>query len=185
MPENILNTIPPAPPPKRPSVSWVAVLFVIFLTIVLIVIGERFLFDLNRWLNPAYSQYGGYSRLYSNDYEQYVSPTKVYNRESYELYQLLIHTGFVIPVLLAAFLLYFLLHYKKDKNPKRIIAWPYFIFSVWVLLHLVIETFYFLIKEYETLGLYVVLIVLAVLLTWLILFVQRRWHEKLQMLSKG
>lgn len=174
MVENILPQTPPPQPMKKTKVSALAVIMIIILTIVLIVLGERFLIDLNRWINPAYSQYGPY-------YETKTSvapPTKTYNQGDYETYRLLIHAAFIIPVFLAAFLLYFWLHYKKEKTPKSIVAWPYFVFALWMTLHLVIEAFVFLIEQYKATGVYIVLIIMAALLTWLIIFIQKKIHEK-------
>ncbi len=177
----------PPPPPmyaakkkKAPHVSWMAVLFVVILTIVLVILGERFMADLNQWLNPAYDQYGGSSAGYWEDqsYLQGTPMPKSYDRADYEIYRLLIHTAFVIPVLLAAFLLYFWLYYKNPGHPKRLIAWPYFIFSVWMVLHLIIEAFVYLIKQYEKLGIYIVLLLLVGVLTWLVLFLQKKYHQK-------
>ncbi|MFA5135154.1 MAG: hypothetical protein WC505_05235 [Patescibacteria group bacterium] len=177
MPENVLPQSPPPPPPpiqKKHRVSWVAVLLVIILVLVLIGLGERFMFDLNRWFNPACSQFCDYSYRTTS----LVQSSTTYDRESYELYRLLIHTAFVIPVLLGAFLLYFVQHFKKSWSPKRLVLWPYLIFSLWMTLHLVFETFYFLIKQYKTLGIYIVLVLLVGLLTWLALFIQKKYHEK-------
>jgi len=178
MTENILPQTP-APPKKmskKAKVSWVAVLLVIILTMVLVGFGERLMFDLNRWFNPAYSQYGGRATI-SSIYE---ATQTTYDLESYELYRLGIHTAFAIPVLLATFLVYYIVNYKKPWSPRRLIVWPYFIFAIWMIIHLVFETFYFLIRQYETLGIYVVLILLIALFTWLALFIQKKYHEKRQ-----
>ncbi|MDP2684134.1 MAG: hypothetical protein Q8P20_03685 [bacterium] len=184
------NILPQTPPPenfqkkhKKSKISGIAILFVIILTIVLLIFGERLIIDLNQWLNPAYDQYGSsysYNR-YMPDYDDYGSEAvsgKVYTRSDYEIYKLVIHTAFAIPILLAAFLLYFWLYYKKKESTKKIIAWPYFIFSIWILIRVVYEAFYYLIQQYEKLGIYVVLIILAVLLTWLVLFIQKKYHQK-------
>lgn len=175
MPENILPTAPPSPSPKKKiKVSWMTVVFIIILTVVLIILGEVFLNDLNRWINPDYLQY-------YPSYETKTSllpPTKTYDKGDYEAYRLGVHAAFIIPVFLAAFLLYFLMYYKKERTHKSIVALPYFIFALWMTLHLVLETFYFLIEQYKTAGVYVVLIVLAALLTWLVIFIQKKIHEK-------
>lgn len=180
MTENILPQTP-APPrkmSKKAKASWVAVLLVIILTMVLVGLGERLMFDLNRWFNPAYSQYGGRAYTTSSIYD--ATEGRVYDQEAYELYRLGIHTAFAIPVLLATFLVYYIVNYKKPWSPKRLVVWPYFIFAIWMMIHLVFETFYFLIRQYQTLGIYVVLILLVVLFTWLALFIQKKHHEKRQ-----
>lgn len=179
---------PPSPPPASPpivknkkkklKVSWLAVIFVIFLTIVLIILGERFMSDLNQWLNPAFDQYGGTSvRTVSSYYEADVL-TRSYNSADYNLYRLVIHTALAIPLLLAALLLFFWWHQKRRDHPNRIIIWPYFILSLWIMFHVIIEAMAYIIEQYEKLGIYIVLIVLIVLLTWLTLFIQKKWRQK-------
>ena len=150
---------------RKPKVSWVAVVFVILLTLVLVILGERFMTDLNQWLNPAYDTYGGSYRRVSPVYDEAV-------------YRLAIHTAFAIPLLLAGFLFYFWFMYKRSDHPNKIIVWPYFLLTLWVMLHVILEAFYFLIEQYEKLGIYIVLILLVVVLTWLAMFVQKKWHQK-------
>lgn len=183
MPENILPTKPPSntkakkkKKKKVKRVSAVAVILVIILTMVLIGLGEKFMSDLNRWVNPAYAQHGG--DYYYRTSLEIDSSTTSYTEEQYELYRLGIHTAFVIPVLLAGFLAYFIAYYKRPWSPRRLVVWPYFSFSIWMTLHIVFEAFYFLIKQYETVGIYIVFIVLVGLLTWLALFIQKKYSEK-------
>jgi len=183
MTENILPTVPLSPTApakkKKPKMSVIAILIIIILTIVLVILGERFITDLNRWFNPAYDQYGSYSYSTGLSYYDYDYTTvNKYDRGDYDLYALLIHTAFAIPILLAAVLLYFFMYYKKKKYGKQIIVWPYLIFSIWMTLHVVFEAFYFLIKQYETTGLYIVLLFLTILLTWLAIYIQKRHHRR-------
>lgn len=180
MTNNVLPQTPPPPPiknKKKHKVSWVAVLFLIFLTIALIILGEVFMKDLNNWFNPAYPQYSSDTYRSSYIYSETIASSS-YDRADYEMYRLLIHTALVIPVLLAGFLLYFWLHFKKPESYKKIISYPFFFFSIWMTLHLIFEAFYFLIKQYEKVGIYVVLVILVGLFTWLVLFVQKKWHQK-------
>ncbi|HCJ52223.1 MAG: hypothetical protein A2898_00350 [Candidatus Kerfeldbacteria bacterium RIFCSPLOWO2_01_FULL_48_11] len=162
---------------RKPKVSWVAVVFVILLTLVLVILGECFMTDLNQWLNPAYDTYGGSYRRVSPVYDEAVL-ARHYDQADYELYRLAIHTAFAIPLLLAGFLFYFWFMYKRSDHPNKIIVWPYFLLTLWVMLHVILEAFYFLIEQYEKLGIYIVLILLVVVLTWLAMFVQKKWHQK-------
>ncbi len=188
MVKNVLPKIPSAPSNKGVSsaksnpkrFSALAIFFMILLTIVLVILGERLMIDLNDWFNPASSSNNTitmpmYDEYYYDDYYQ---PQKVYSQSDYETYRLLVHGAFVIPVLLAGFLLYFWMYYRMKDNPKRLIVWPYFLFSIWMTIHLIGEAFYLLMNKYEKVGLYIVLLILAALLTWLGLFVQKKWHEK-------
>ncbi|MEA1980817.1 MAG: hypothetical protein U9N54_07575, partial [candidate division Zixibacteria bacterium] len=73
------NILPKAPSPvhqkkvhKKSKFSAVAIIFVIILTIVLFIFGERLRADLNQWLNPAYDQYGSASSYnYEPSYDYY------------------------------------------------------------------------------------------------------------------
>ena len=182
MAKNVLPNTPTPPKHKNnKKFSALAIFFMILLTVVLIIMGERFLIDLNDWFNPA-SSYNTVNTVssepYYGGYDYYVPPVETYTQSEYQMYRLLIHGAFVIPVLLAGFLLYFWMYYRLKDNPKRIIVWPFFLFSIWMTLHLIGEAFYFLMNKYEKVGFYIVLLVLAGLLTWLGLFVQKKWHEK-------
>jgi len=183
MEENILPKAPPAPfmsvpqTKKKKSVSGLAIFLVALLTIVLVILGERFFLDLNTWFNPAKDY--KHQTIYYNDYYSNTSANAtVYDKGDYEMYRLLVHTAFVVPVLLGGFLLYFWMYNRQKDDHKKIIAWPYFIFSLWMTVHLIGEALYFLINKYEKLGIYIVLIILATLLTFLAIFAQRKWQEK-------
>jgi len=191
MAKNVLPKIPSAPSNKSTSpaksnpkrFSALAIFFMILLTIVLVILGERLMIDLNDWFNPASSSNNPISISPNNyydeySYDQYYQPQKAYSESDYQMYRLLVHGAFVIPVLLAGFLLYFWMYYRMKDNPKRLIVWPYFLFSIWMTIHLIGEAFYFLMNKYEKVGFYIVLLVLAGLFTWLGLFIQKKWHEK-------
>lgn len=187
MPENILPKTGALPPlRKKRKVSGLAVLMVIVLSVILIILGEFFLRDINRWFNPAYDQYGG-GYYTTSSYKSVPAASKLsvksYDQGDYETFRILLHSAVVVPIVLAAFLLYFILFYKKEGGPKKIIVWPYFLFALWMFLHLIIEFLYFLVEQYETLGLYIVLIILAGILTWLVIFLQKKFYQKQQMVG--
>jgi len=183
MEENILPKAPPTPfmpaPQKKKAkrVSGIAIFIVALLTIVLIILGERFFIDLNTWFNPA-NNYKHQTIYYDEYYPNTSTHTTVYDKGDYEIYRLLVHTAFVIPLLLGGFLLYFWMYYHHKDDHKKIIAWPYFIFSLWMTIHLIGEALYFFIDKYEKLGIYIVLIILATVLTFLAIYAQRKWQEK-------
>ena len=168
---NILPTTPAPMPPKKKSVhSPLSILFMIILTAVLIILVEKVMHDINRSFNP----YSSYS----------VSKTstsyRAYSQDKYEAGRLLIHTGITLPILLGA-LLFYLLHERKSGSGAHVVSWSFFATAFWLCIRLLGEIFYFLIRKYESLGVYVVLIVLAAVLIWLVVALQKRYAHQREM----
>jgi len=168
---NILPTTPAPMPPRKKSVhSPLSILFMIILTAVLIILAEKVMSDVNKSFNP-YSTSSISKQTISSNY-------RVYSQDKYEAGRLLIHAGITLPILLGA-LLFYLLHERKTGSGAHIVSWSFFALAFWLCIRLIGEIFYFLIRKYESLGVYVVLIVLGVVLTWLVVALQRRYtHQK-------
>src|SRR3989344_7290440 len=162
-----------ASPKKRgKGVSFVLATF-LFLT--LVALGERIIYDLNRTVNsytcPGY--YPQYDYSYSNGQPKEISDDERQEQcSNYKITRLFLILALVVPVLIVGVALYvrFGMHGAGNHAP---LAWSYFAFSFWMFGHLFVETAHFLIQQYTTLGIYVVLGVAAVLLTLLIWVVQR------------
>jgi hypothetical protein len=151
----------------------------ILLAGVLIILSEKILFDANKHFNPAGSS-SGYVNCKSNQANCYGGQKYVpYTADKYETYRLLIHAAITLPILLGAILLY-ILYERKTTSGGHIASWAFFGVAFWLCLRLLIEMMYFLIKKYESLGIYIVLLVFAAVLTWLVVALQRR-----HMLKKG
>ncbi len=122
MPEDILAKTAPRASAGHKKFSAIGVILAIILALVLILFGERLIFDLNRWINPKIQQQYDYG---DNNSIQYPSvgmntlsresnvlapdvPIYYSTREkaAYLTYKLLIHAAFIIPVFLLVFLLY-------------------------------------------------------------------------------
>ncbi len=78
---------------------------------------------------------------------------------------------FVIPFLLAAFLLHS--SFGEDKKRFEILSYPYFIISAWILLRLLWKVGQNIWQANNALGVYIVLGMVIVVLTGVIIFVQR------------
>lgn len=184
-----------APKTGRPRrrVSILAALLSILLAIVMIMLGERALFDLNSVFNPiaveksVVSPSAGSGPVYYDSGNSYasdrssLSSERVYypstQKTEYRMYKLLIHAAVVIPVFLLMFVFYFWTWRNKEHAQFVVIAVSYLIFAFWMMLHLLGEAFGFVLTEYRNVGIYVVLGLLAATFTWLMVILQKRVNQ--------
>lgn len=166
---------------KPRKTSGMSIFLAIILTCVLISLGEYILFDLNRSVNPAYEQCGSYPRKgsYPVYYEgKMTQPQSSYTVDDCRNYALLIHAAFAVPMFLIAFLVYFFFYYRRPESKYKILAWPFFIFSVVMLFHVLIETGVRFLGSKT--GIYLVLGLVAALLTGLVILLQKKFGERQQ-----
>ncbi len=185
---------PPPPPAKKKKtlkhkVSVMAVFLAILLAIVMILLGERVIFDLNRTINPVVvesaetttsssrSTYGSYS----SDRSPLASTRVYYPKDQdtdYKMYKLIIHASFIIPAFLLVFVLYFWIWHKKEDSVHKVVLFGYIIFAFWMMLHLLIEAAGYVLEEFKNFGVYVILIFLAAIFTFLAMLIQKRVNQK-------
>ncbi len=153
----------------------VSFILAVFLFVTLVALGERVIFDLNRNVNsytcPGY--YPSYNYDYPvSDQKQISDDERKEQCSNYKITRLFLILALVVPVLIIGVALYvrFGMHGAGNHAP---LAWAYFAFSFWMFGHLFVETAHFLIQQYTTLGIYLVLGVAVGLLTLLIWVVQR------------
>lgn len=169
-------------------VSILGIFMAIILAIVIIMLGERIMFDLNRVANPlaqsTFEQDTGYSKFsgaYWVSESSNLSNVRIYypreKTEQYKLYKLLIHAAFVLPAFLLMFLLYYQLNLKKKNTVWRAVVWAYMIGAIWVLLHLIGEAGRYVLDAYKNAAIYIILVFLAVILTSLAVFLQKKKEE--------
>ena len=89
---------------------------------------------------------------------------------------ILYHTGFVVPVVVLALMLYFSL-YKKGSQYSAMIV-PYLIGSLFMVLRLLFDIGTYIIKEYRRAGIYIVVGVLMIVFSAIVFFVQQKWEER-------
>lgn len=195
MSEDILAQTAPRASSSPQKISAIGVILVIILAIVLVLLGERLIFDLNRWINPKiekqYSYESDYNKVsYPANIGQTLSaernvlapgisiyyPTK--EKGAYMAYKLLIHAAFVMPAFLLVFLLYYLVKIKQQKEGWRAAIYAYMIFGFWMIIHLLIETGDYITSQYKSAAIYIILGALAVILTPLAIFLQKKHSEK-------
>lgn len=102
---------------------------------------------------------------------------KAESKSEYKLYKLLIHACFVLPIFILMFLLYYWVSLKKRNESWKVVIWGYMIASVWLLLHLAIETGGYMVDKYKNAAVYMILVFLAVVLTSLAVFIQKKKGE--------
>lgn len=169
------SSVPAGPEKKRGK--GVSFILAVFLFLTLVALGERIIYDLNKNVNEYICP--GYLPSYSYDYnyrggeqKQISDDERQQQCSNYKITRLFLILALVVPVLIIGVALYvrFGMHGAGKHAP---LAWSYFSFSFWMFGHLFVETAHFLIQQYTTLGIYVVLGVAVVLLTLLIWVVQR------------
>ncbi|MFH0819607.1 MAG: hypothetical protein V1892_01095 [bacterium] len=183
--------------PFKPKhhISILGVIITIILAIVLVVLGERILFDLNRVVNPAVKStsasqdYYGSQDIYGSDYRSSLksessglSNTVVYYKEQdkgkYMAYKTIIHAAVIIPIFLLMFLLYYLINIKGNQEEMKIVMWGYMVFAIWMMFHLIIDIVRYVSEEYKNAAIYIILGVLVLVLTPLAIFIQKKVSEK-------
>lgn len=141
------------------KISPLSVIFVVFLVVVLIILGERLMYDLNQWINPLADSF---EVLKGSEMDQYM------------LYRLLIHSGFVLPLFLGVFLLHNWLDDQPEKKQYKVISIGYITFGLWMMLRMIVEMGVYIVEVNQVIGMYVLLAGLAALLTWFMIRFQRR-----------
>ncbi len=194
MAQDILKaTVPQVTVPtqkKKNKVSAMAILLAVILAIVLILLGERVIFDINRVANPVIDQvYIGNSSsggsIYKSNYvseKSALSEARVYypqsRQDDYLLYKILLHSAFIIPMFLLTFLFYYLVYLKNEKSHYKVVVGGYIAFAIWMILRLIIETGYFVVVKYKNAAVYIILIALALIFSLLIIFIQKKISHK-------
>jgi hypothetical protein len=170
---------------KQKKISALGIIFTIVLAIVIILLGERIIFDLNKVANPIVSEYSsGVSNYKSGlSYERSgLSQSRIYyptgQKADYLMYKLLIHSAFIIPIFLLTFLLYYMFNIKKRQPNWFVAMYGYLVFAFWMLFHLLIELMIVINYQFPNSAIYIILGILAVIFTSLTVFMQKKVINK-------
>jgi hypothetical protein len=158
------------------------------MAIVIILLGERIIFDLNKAANPIVSEYSNSSsgsNYYSAglSYEKSgLSQARIYypttQKADYIMYKLLIHSAFIIPIFLLTFLMYYMFNVKKRQPNWFVVTYGYMVFAFWMLFHLLIEIMVVISYQFPNGAIYIILAILAVIFTALTVFMQKKVVNK-------
>jgi hypothetical protein len=175
----------PGTVPKN-RISILGVILTIILAIVLVTLGERILFDLNKTLNPLvekvqqgtdYNSYGGGLTMERSALSNQIIYYQPQKSDQYLNYKILINASFIIPIFLLTFLLYYFFNVKKRGSNLRVVSYGYLIFSLWMVLHLVISLVQLAYREFPQMALYLILIFFAAIFTVLAVFIQKKVNQ--------
>lgn len=125
MPEEnsfIRQDIHKEPKKETKKIAMITLFLTIALTVALVILGERLLYDINRWFNPAHDRFGYLQTIrevlvptaHATVIDGYTPPD---SRQDYETYRLLLHAALIVPLFLLFFLLYYFVHFKKRIQP--------------------------------------------------------------------
>jgi hypothetical protein len=198
MAENILLKQAPVgvniPTGPKHKTSVVGVILAFFLFIALTLLGERILFDLNRFINPVIQKVQSSGEYYNsgyggNSYIQYASESsglsdvRIYyksdDKTTYTTYKLLIHSAFVIPAFLLVFLFYYLYIVKNANYNLKVVSYAYFAFAFWMIIHLLGELGIYIVDQFQDVAVYIILGFLVIIMTVLALFIQKKINHQL------
>lgn len=209
------GSVPPGPAEQKPvsalnkpikidkkKYSALSIFMAVILFGVIVMLGERVIFDLNRYINPAIdkgytesmNQYQGTDRR-SYDYSAPkmpldgpqmlsestgVSPnTRIYYRATekgrYMMWKLIIHAAVIIPIFVFSFVLFY---FKKNNYQLRPLLISVVFFAFWMMFHLLGETIKFVMDEYRNIAIYVILIVLAGVFGVFAYYTQVKHHKE-------
>jgi len=74
-------------------------------------------------------------------------------------------------------LLYYWLNLKKRNENWFVVVWGYMAASIWFLLHLIGEVGKYVVDQYKNAAIYIILVFLALILTTLAVFIQKKKVE--------
>ena len=194
----------PNMPKEKSKYSALSILMAVILFGIVVMLGERLIFDLNRLLNPVIdkdytswqvmqNQYNG-RRTYEYDMPRATIDSSVQNYKydsaaaapgtrlyyastdqgRYMMYKLIIHAAVIIPLFILAFVTFY---FKKDNIQIRPLLISFIAFAFWMMFHLLGETIKFVMDEYKNVAIYVILVVLMAVFGVLAYYSQIK-HQK-------
>lgn len=145
-----------------PTISPIAVVLSVFLTITIVVLFGRIWDDLSLLVTPGQEVVG---------FGQELSVQVALDR-------LFVHTLFIVPVVTVAILVYLAV---KDKGSRYgAVTLPYFIAAVLFTGRLIWDAGDYVIRQYQKWGIYIVLIFLVLVFSCLTYYIQHKWEERRQ-----
>lgn len=159
--------------------GW-TIFFSILLIIVFVIIVERAFKDVNKLYNPLYQSC---QEVKQNTFFtlKITEAEKECQISQYEFTRLILHLDIVGPLAIIGIVLYFFARRsKRIASYLKIIIYSYSMFVLWILLRIISETEYFLLKHYRMIGIYIVLLTIAIIFISLIIVIQRKFSHKVK-----
>jgi len=187
---------------SKPKYSVLSIFMAVVLFGILVMFGERLIFDLNRYVNPVvdneYTQWKNqrdYNQRINVDYDSpktpvrrsfemtqdsvsAVSQTQIYfpakEKGRYLMYKLIIHAAVIVPLFVLAFVLFY---FKRKETKLKPLLISFLCFGFWMIFHLLGETIAFVMNEYKNIAIYVILVVLGIVFASVTYFSQAKLHK--------
>ncbi|MFH0951889.1 MAG: hypothetical protein V1838_01735 [Patescibacteria group bacterium] len=155
--------------------AW-GIFFAIIFVGLLVLLGERAWGDFDKYFNPLYSYcHGGIQ------FSKWIHVEQIgygCDAAQYEANRLVFHIALVVPLLFIMQMIYYWTARKHLLGHSRIMIRSYFLFLLWMTLHLFFEIALMLFRYYSEFGFYVIVGFIAVIFAFLVVLVQRRHSEK-------
>lgn len=156
--------------------AW-SIFFAIIFVVLLILLGERAWADLNKFFNPHFTVCHEAIEFRSLVHVKSIGPGC--SPQVYEASRLVFHIALVVPLLFIQQLIYYYSAGKETPAHSRIIARSYFIFLLWMTMHLFVEITLMLFRYFSDFGFYVIIGFAALVIALIAVLIQRRYNEKL------
>ncbi len=158
------------PAPARERLTGTSVLLAFLLTITLISLGERGLYDLNRLYNPHYYE--------CNQAAFLISRGESCPAEEFAFQNVLLHSYVSFPLFVIFLILMLYLRHHRLNTWQRALFRVSGIVSIFFGLQFLAEAIIFLLKFHYLVGIYVSLVLGAVVLSVLVIYLERREAQK-------
>jgi len=165
--------------PEKQKVSGWVIFFSILLISALVTMGEFAFKDTNRLVNPYYDACYEKSNVTFPYFSQQGPINEACDIEKYERVRLILHADVAVPLILLSILIYLLIRGKKLSSQRKVLYYSYLIFILWIVIRLVSETEYYLLKHFSVYGKYLVFLSVVIIFTYLIISVQKKFSKKI------
>ena len=165
----------------KERISGWAVFLSLLLVAVLVIAGEFAFRDSNRLFNPYYSSCrvesskSVFPYLFSQG-----AVSQSCELKKYEQTRLLLHADVAVPLIVISVLVYFFVRGKRLAGQGKVLLYAYLIFVLWMAVRIIYETEYFLLKHNDLVGKYVVLLSVAIIVSYLVVLIQKKFRSKVE-----
>jgi len=163
---------------NKSKISGLAIFLSIIFAALMIMTVELAMRDINSKLNPQYQK----CLSKKSGAVLFLAPKKVpagCDLRQLESLRLIFHADVIIPIIILSFLIYLFIRRRGRQGYFRILFIAYSVFLLWLLLRIIAESEYFLLKYHPLLGKYVMLLSIMVMLVILVVFVQKKFQKKI------
>lgn len=157
------------PPPKE-KLTGISILLSLFLAIILIILGERGLYDLNRLFNPHYND--------CNQAAFLITRGASCPAENFAFQNVLLHSYVSFPLFVIFLILMLYLRHHRLNTWQRALFRVSGVVSIFFGLQFLAEAITYLLKFHTLVGIYVTLVLVATILIYLVIYLERRASKK-------